>query len=255
MPKFVFAAIALLLLCFITSCQVEKRVHRKGYHVQWHKGKVNKRLGLAATQKVEKQETPQVLTEKPVESPNEDLLIADLSTDIYQERPGSSMTNFQAQHDESQIEYFTINTEIDCDVIIMRNGEEIQARILELSEKEIKYKKCGLESGPNIIINRSEVDRIIFGKDIEIKTEPPTHDYSVSETKFDELGLVSFLLGLPGFFFAGILFGPAAVIMGIISMNRNAENPEKYTGKAFGVIGLILGLIVTAIMIMVLMAI
>jgi len=66
------------------------------------------------------------------------------------------------------------------------------------------------------------------------------------------LGLVSFFSALIGLFFAGILFGTAAVVLSIISLNKFSKNPGMYKGKGWAIIGLILGIgaIVGAILVL-----
>jgi hypothetical protein len=48
------------------------------------------------------------------------------------------------------------------DVIIKTNGEEIQAKVLEISTSEIKYKRFDNPEGPNYIIEKSKVFMIKY---------------------------------------------------------------------------------------------
>ena len=43
------------------------------------------------------------------------------------------------------------------DVIILKNGNEIQAKVLEIDAKEIKYKLLNNIDGPTRIVNKDEV--------------------------------------------------------------------------------------------------
>jgi|LauGreDrversion4_2_1035121.scaffolds.fasta_scaffold87740_1 TM2 domain-containing membrane protein YozV len=47
--------------------------------------------------------------------------------------------------------------ESECDVIILQNGDEIEAKVLEIGTDEIKYKKCNNQEGPTITIKNSQV--------------------------------------------------------------------------------------------------
>ena len=80
------------------------------------------------------------------------------------------------------------------DVIIKENGEEIKAKVTEVGNTEIKYKKFGNESGPTYTISKSELFMIKYAngsKDVipvtpQIPVQPsvPTvAPASVSESK------------------------------------------------------------------------
>jgi TM2 domain-containing membrane protein YozV len=57
----------------------------------------------------------------------------------------------------------TINEDVtECDFIICKNGDEIEAKVLEIGENEIKYKKCNNTEGPTISIRSSEVVMIKY---------------------------------------------------------------------------------------------
>ena len=49
------------------------------------------------------------------------------------------------------------------DVIVMRSGEEIQAKILEVNETEVKYKKFDYQDGPTFIVSKSKIFMIKYG--------------------------------------------------------------------------------------------
>ena len=52
----------------------------------------------------------------------------------------------------------TINEDVsECDFIICKNGDEIEAKVLEIGENEIKYKKCNM-----IFLVRYSVNQIFY---------------------------------------------------------------------------------------------
>jgi len=58
---------------------------------------------------------------------------------------------------------FPINTFFEeCDNIILKDGKEISAKILEITPKLIKYKKCDNLDGPLFSINKSDVMMIRY---------------------------------------------------------------------------------------------
>jgi hypothetical protein len=72
------------------------------------------------------------------------------------------------------------------DVIIRENGEEIQAKVVEVGTDEIKYKKFGNESGPTYTISKSELFLIKYANGtkevIEKSTAPVTAPAPVQQS-------------------------------------------------------------------------
>jgi hypothetical protein len=56
--------------------------------------------------------------------------------------------------------------------IIVAPGQDIQCRVLRVSEKEIEYKKAGFENGPTYTISRKKAEKIIYSNGMveEVKT-------------------------------------------------------------------------------------
>lgn len=73
--------------------------------------------------------------------------------------------------------------------------------------------------------------------------DPPVQNYTPANRKLEALGLVSFFSALIGLFIGGLLFGTAAVVLSIISLNKFSKNPGMYKGKGWAIVGLILGII------------
>jgi hypothetical protein len=61
------------------------------------------------------------------------------------------------------------------DVITLKNGNEIQAKVLEIGINEVRYKQSTNQAGPTYTINKSEIFRIKFENgDTEVITTPVT---------------------------------------------------------------------------------
>jgi len=68
-----------------------------------------------------------------------------------------------------------------CDVITLKTGEEIQAKVIEVDLDKVRYKKCGNNDGPVYTLKKSDVFMIkyangtkdIFNKPTETNTEGP----------------------------------------------------------------------------------
>lgn len=56
--------------------------------------------------------------------------------------------------------------------IIVAPGQDIQCRVLRVSDKEIEYKKAGFENGPTYTISRKKAEKIIYANGMveEVKT-------------------------------------------------------------------------------------
>lgn len=130
---------------------------------------------------------------------------------------------------------------IDCDVITMKDGKDVEAKVLEISTTEIKYKNCDNLEGPTISVLRKEVFSIKYanGKK-EVIAQGQANE--TSNKKVEGLSLTAFILGL-------LSFGPIPLVLGIIGLSKINKNPERWTGKGFATAGIILGVLWTIIII------
>jgi len=153
-------AILSVMLLF-ASCSVEKRVHMSGYHIEWQKS--NK--SLAQNEKVIRNENlvDQLVINEietlPSQMDNELELFASNSNDIILTSTTSDIFKNKKINNLKQVKK-VLNT--DCDIIILKNGQEIQAKVLEVGQTEIKYKNCDNQSGPTFSKNKSEIFMIKY---------------------------------------------------------------------------------------------
>lgn len=164
--SFIGLAIALVL----TACTMEKRVYMSGYHIEWKKSKHNPDRQELASNDNGKQNQIGIIEQ----SENE--------TNTVDNSPTVTEDNITASVDNSVIipsrktvyfsknEFFK-NTKIisnrissieDCDILTLKNGEELKVKVLEIGQSEIKYKKCDNQNGPTISIRKSEVFSIKY---------------------------------------------------------------------------------------------
>ena len=148
-----------------------------------------------------------------------------------------------------------------CDVIEMKSGKKIQAKIIEINPSTVKYKNCGDASGPDRVISKEEIAGITYAngtKEAEEnmkyvapeKPEPtviyrdapaaPLPPQSLSESTFAiTFGWCSFI-PIVGWIFAimGIIFGAVALV-------KIKKNPGKYskTSKAKAIVGICAGIL------------
>jgi hypothetical protein len=73
--------------------------------------------------------------------------------------------NDLASDDEFSFKIIKNNTQLkneECDLIILNNGDDISAKVVEITTTEIKYKKCENINGPIYSIQKSEVFTIRY---------------------------------------------------------------------------------------------
>jgi hypothetical protein len=131
----------------------------------------------------------------------------------------------------------------ECDVVTLKDGTDVSCKVLEINEKEIKYKKCENLEGPVYIINKKYIFRIVYANGTKEVINQIKLDEKIG-TKLDGISLTSMILGilsaLSFFTIWGAIFGFLAIIFGIIGLNRT-KNKEKRHGKGFAIAGLITG--------------
>lgn len=260
MNKIVWLLLSVIII-FHTSCTVEKRLYMSGYNVIWKRNNINldnentfrdvnffttegeknslfiEKTGIAET---EENFTASIDNACPLKNINNNYLKSI--------KTGSSKLN-------EQITY--VNSIIDsCDNIILKNGEEIWAKYIELGANEITYKNCDNLNGQTLTIKTADVLLIKYSngtKDIfenQKSTKIGAKDIYASQTstpinekKILTSALVSFIFSIVGFIIFGIPLGITSVIIGIISLNRINKYPEKYNGRGFAITGMILGFV------------
>lgn len=240
-----------VLLLFIQSCSVTKRHYLPGYSVEWKKNKVNE-APASGKNNIGSNSFDDAIS--PQEMP--------VSASIDKSEPYNNSSKTFLKLD-SQKKQFPIKSIEGCDVISLKNGEEINAKVLEISQTEIKYKRCDNLDGPTFIIPKSNATKIKFSNgttevinSVTAKAEEsdyynpaPKHDiqpYS-GETIINRYALASMIIAILSVLFFPLV--PLPIIFGIIALKQIKRSPEAYTGKWMAIFGIVLGgLIVLAIL-------
>ncbi len=150
-----------------------------------------------------------------------------------------------------------------CDVILLKNGEEIEAKVTEIGTDEIKYKKCSYQEGPTYSIKKSTVFRVKYsnGSIDLIKHEPEAKQNEVQAQnndskdeyngprKFQSGGIVAVLLVTIGTILMLLVAWPAgilsvgAIIAASVSIGKVARKPKENRGLGIAIVGLVLGIL------------
>ncbi len=132
-----------------------------------------------------------------------------------------------------------------CDTIVLRNGDIIQARVIEIGQREIRYKKCENDQGPALVIGLADV--------FMIKYPNGTRDYFTTEKttgssgsnampkKMHGMALSGFIGSLVGLFILGIPLGIMAVVFGSVSLGKIDKHPERFKGRGMAIASIIIG--------------
>lgn len=154
---FSFLVVTLIIL---QSCSVEKRHYTSGYHLQWNKGKNN----------VLSQKTETSLTKVEKEDKDKSLLegvSAILNT---------SFNLLIASSEKKKGIVILTSDSTKCDTIIMKDGTEVKAKVLEVTPTEIKYKFCNNIDGPLYVAFRYNISYVKYANgtmDSFVDEHPP----------------------------------------------------------------------------------
>lgn len=156
-----------------------------------------------------------------------------------------------------------------CDQIVLRNGDVIEAKIKEVGVNEIKYKKCERPDGPDYTISKRDVLSIKYSTgDVErfnSAANPSTSSSSGGRTSYnsptnsqddgprtDPFAIVSIATGglaiLTGY--GAFLLGAAAIVFGALSLTRIRKEPGRFKGKGLALGGMIAGLVSAAVILL-----
>jgi TM2 domain-containing membrane protein YozV len=198
-------AILSVVLLF-ASCSIEKRVHLPGYHIEWHKS--NK--SFVSNKKVKNLENSvDKLTLNNIEPVDEQVnldneLFASNTNEIIITSPSSNI--LKPQKKMLNQEKLILNT--DCDFIILKNGQEIQAKVIEVGQTEVKYKNSDNQSGTTFSKNKSEIFMIKYQNGTSTVMEESksnSENTAVNEDTSSNPGDKSFLIAVILWFFLGLL--------------------------------------------------
>jgi Domain of unknown function (DUF4190) len=161
----------------------------------------------------------------------------------------------------------------NCSKIVMKDGDIIEANIIQISPTEIKYKRCGKPNDPELVIYKKDVlsiktadGEIIFrntnnnvntddsnnnNRDKNYGTDDRNNNNKSNEPKLEGNALAGMICGvmglLLGFNLIGLAAGVVGIILSIIGMNKIKREPKKYKGRGLALAGLICGIAACAI--------
>lgn len=246
--------IGFVAFVMLFSCTVEKRTYRKGYYISY----ASKKNKITSSNQTVKAKAPKevlsiekiVPTESVVE-PTQDSELASANENNYT-KPAKKP--FLKLKDECG------------DVITFKTGDEIKAKVVEINDKEIKYKRCDNLDGPLIIAYKYEVLMIKYtngSKDVFNEEKPQEQKQNKPQTpqqgphpsaRVHPLAISSLLCALFGW---AVGLGPImAIIFGVNALRDINAFPATYSGRGLAIAGIVIGgLIIFLILFIILLAI
>ncbi len=205
--KIIKALLFLVLTITVGACSIEKRVHQPGYHINWKKNLSTTIPNKASDHQGMKTQLKPHIVEVQTENDR-----AQLS--FKTKKNGSLSSTAFNTHSENIATVSSrgnaVELSVNCDVIVMKDGEEIEAKVLEVGTSEVRYKHCDDPSGPVFVELKSDIFMIkhengrktVFGDENSENVNDQEEDDYLSSTKTDDKSLVV-ALGL--WFFLGII--------------------------------------------------
>ena len=133
-----------------------------------------------------------------------------------------------------------------CDTVILRKGNSIVVRVLEVGRDQIKYKKCNNPDGPLYSMGISEIYMIKYNngtRDFFDQSSSDSYGEKAPPVRSEGMSIASFVCGIGGLIIFGIPLGILALVFGGIGLNKIRQFPDRFSGKGFAIAGIILGLI------------
>lgn len=144
MKKLTTVYIGLVLLIALTSCSVEKRTYMKGYHISQFNNHNNKKTAKTVASISENKDS----SHNDYMSINENVTASlDNSLNLIETKKNLIVINKNEKYIKEE----------ECDIIILKDGKEIKAKVLEITTSEIKYKECSNLNGPIFTKTKSDV--------------------------------------------------------------------------------------------------
>ena len=236
MKSFVQLITPLLIAAIVLgSCGVERRTYMPGYYISWN----NKQPLTIKPPKAITENEPIILPagnkddqEEVAEVPNTDVI-------MYASADNSISLKSFTIPSKKLVHSYEKNSQDSCDIIVYKKGLQVPAKVLEIGEQEIKYKRCDYKNGPTITINKNEVVSIKYpnGAIEQITTVSKTGEGQIR----NEDAFMGLIFGIAAAFV--LITFPFAIYYSISALRQIRENPGKYTpeSKTMAIAGLIIG--------------
>lgn len=258
--------------------------------------------GYKTSNKIEKEDSKQYASKKNSQNKS-DSYRTDLSLDkVLEEENSNNFDNHLSTSTDNDLSFLTLSSnhkldlkpkkDNECDEIILKNGDELRVKVIEIAETIIKYRRCDNLNGPIYSIPKADVFLIKYPngtRDVFVENDneknassqgsPEEESEALVDKKSEQdkkdkvnrekkpkkgsgLGTASFifaLLGLINLIIAmaspiGLLFTIMCLLLSLASLITGIVGVSK-SNTTWGKVGSIIGIIIsTTLMIFVILA-
>ena len=145
----------------------------------------------------------------------------------------------------------TIFIDSKCDNIILKDGSEISAKIVEITADLIKYRKCSNLDGPLFSINTNDVLLIRYLDGTKEVFKVNNNSDTGDSNGYGYYGTASLVLGILGLIVLPIVFSTLATIFGVMGKKRKQKLSK--AGLVLGIIGLAFMVVAILLLVSILM--
>ncbi len=138
-----------------------------------------------------------------------------------------------------------------CDSLILKDGGVLLVKIKEIGLKDIRYKLCDFEEGPDYLVEKTRVASIHYanGKQETFNEAAPINAQknkasatppNSKKTENNTMAALSLSFGILGIYpliFIGSILG---IIFGVIAMNEIKSEPGRYKNETMAKVGMAL---------------
>jgi len=206
----------ILFVLIFNSCSIKKRTYRDGYFISWN----HKNKHIHQQEKKDNEPVAKIKGKTNIEPVLDDTI-------------GNNFASVKAEvlpFKENKPKW-NLFKDTCGDVVALRTGSEIKAKVLEINETQVKYRRCDNLDGPLIIVNKNDVYSIkystglteFFDKSVA-KPVNGTSEKVVHPLAYATLACTVGILVLSVFSLI------AALIIGTIARREILKNPTKYSG-------------------------
>lgn len=242
MKKILFLLPLLSILLF--QCSVQKRKYQKGYHVVWnntHNQSKDQKSTIVAKK----------TASKAIETP-EEIIIHSFSPD---ESALTASAKKNTTTDEFKVAKTPLIGDEPCDELIFRDGSEMKGKVTEITETEVKYKKCDMLEGPIYVARKTDLFMIKYAngtrevfKNEGPSSSRPTADKKNYPKKTHPLAVASLVMGIlsiiPYLFLPAVIM---AIVFGNMALRRIAAKPDYYKGEGLATAGKTIAIVMISI--------
>ena len=241
-------------LFILFSCSVQKRKYQKGFYVS---NNIHAKTKSASLNKEIKKDELALKTSILHLNSEKD---AELTASI------NNKTSFL---ERIPINLFSGINDSLCDKITLKNGDEINVNVLELTPALIKYKKCNEPESPLYIVKKTDVFKIKYANgsqelmEEEVKKNPtPSNNPNILNSDYNgprkthPLAIWAFIFSILGLIpFLGIFTSIRAIVYATRALKAIRLNPNEYKGDFLATIALVLGIIGLVLLLLIIIAI